>query len=205
MDNLNNPSDVPGSSLENAAEAENVNGNPTEGALAEINKATGRNYASLEEATKGVKETYSFVSGVGTVKEKAQKYDDIQASKSAAEQAKDIDADKWAKFDKQSFLYGNPQAASVADDVYAISKARGIPMEQAYNDSPLKGFIDKQTAEQEPARGALAPSGAIAGGAQSGPVTSEEFNKLPLEEQRKIIGVFETSNQRVGRSTKRIN
>jgi len=199
MDNLNNPSGVPGSSLENAAEAENVNGNPTEGALAEINMATGRNYATLEEATKGVKETYSFVSGVGTVKEKAQKYDEIQAGKSAAEQAKDVNSDKWEKFDKQSFLYGNPQAASVADDVFAIAKAKNVTMEEAYNDSPLKGFIDKQVAEQEPARGALAPSGAIAGGANGGPVNRDEFNRLPLEEQRKLIGAFETSNQKVGK------
>jgi len=199
MDNLNNPSDVPSDSHVRSVEAENVNDNPTNGTLAEINKATGRDYATLDDATKGMSETYNFVGSLGEVKDKATKYDEIQAGKSAAEQAKDRDADKWEKFDKQSFLYNNKDAAGVADDVYAIAKSKGVTMEQAYNDSPLKGFIDKQVAEQEPARGALAPSGAIAGGVAGGPLNAEEFNRLPLEEQRKVIGALETSNHPVGR------
>jgi len=199
MDNLNNPSDVPGDPHVSSAEAENVNGNPTEGTLAEINKATGRNYTSLEEATKGINETYSFVGNLGDVKDKATKYDEIQAGKSAADQAKDVNAEKWETFDKQSFLYGNPNAKSVADDVFAIAKAKGITMEQAYEASPLKGFIDKQVAEQEPARGSLTPSGAIAGGGNAGPVNREDFNRLPLAEQKKLVSAFSTANESVGK------
>jgi len=199
MDNLNNPPGVPGESLENSAEAGNVNDNPTEGTLAEINKATGRNYATLEDATQGMTETYGFMGKLSEVKDKAEKYDQQQAAKSSAQQAKDVNADKWANFDKQSFLYANPAAASVAEDVYSIAQAKGISMEQAYQASPLKGFVDQQAAEQAPATGSLAPSGAISGEGSSGPVNRDDFNKLSLDEQRKLVGTFSSANQKVGK------
>ena len=199
MDNLNNPSGVPGESLENSAEAENVNGNPTTGTLAEINQATGRNYATLEDATKGMQETYSFVGNLGEIKDKAVKYDEAQAARTNAQRATDASNDTMNRVEIMEFRYSHPEAKSVEADIQAIAQAKGITMDEAYNQSPMKSFIDKQVQEQAPATGSLAPSGAISGEGSLGPANIDDFNKLPLAEQKKLVGTFTSATQVVGK------
>ncbi|KKK74928.1 hypothetical protein LCGC14_2878830, partial [marine sediment metagenome] len=64
--------------------------------------------------------------------------------------------------------------------------ANGVPMEQAYQDSSLKKFVEKERKEQEAANPDIVTSGQRLAPGQAS-LSREDFIRLPLEEQRKIV------------------
>lgn len=181
----NNPSFVPSGGDVAPEEGENVNeGLPQ--TLKEINEATGRNYSSLDEAKKGMQETYKFVGALGDVKKKAEAYDALQKAKmSANEQTKE----QTMKVDKLELLYERPDLREFPDVVDLIlegARAKGKKASEFFDESPLKGFIEKETKEKQAKNpqytvpGQRLPEGEIG-------ISPEEFNRLPLAEQKKIV------------------
>ena len=180
---MDNPTNVPSEFDVNPEEGVNAPEERQAELLKEVNEATGRNYQSLEEAKKGLKETYSFVGSLGDVKEKARQFELLQKEKKTA---KDEVEEKYAKIDRMEFLFQYPEAERVIEEVEALSKRKGISMKEAYDNSQLKKWVEKEVEEQEASMPSFVTSGQRLAPGQVG-MSREEFAKLPLEEQKKIV------------------
>lgn len=188
----NNPSDVPGGEDITPAGGENVN---TPDPLAEINKATGRDYKTLPEAMGGLKETYAYV---------GEKKDDTPQQPNQGEDINKMTKVKlrdkvntleW-EVKKNNFLAQNPEAKDYADEILAIAKAKGLEPQKAYDDSRFKTLIKEQSqAGDAPivdTGNRIIPSSEELG------MSLEKFNALPLEEQQKIVDKLPMYNARIG-------
>lgn len=184
MNNLSNvppETDVIPGGGENVVEGQEEK--PEEQLLKGINEATGRDYKTLEEAKKGMAETYKFIGSLGDIKEKAQAYDSLQTAKKTVKQ--EID-EKYDKVDRMEFIFNNPDAKDVVGDIASISKQTGKSMQEVYDNSALKRLVEKEKKEQEAAHPSFVASGQrLAPGEMA--MSTEEFRKLPLEEQEKIV------------------
>lgn len=154
--------------------------------LIEINEVTGRNYSSLEEAKRGIQETYKFVGSLGDVKKKAQAYDELQTAKKTANQQQ---AEQSVKVDKLELLYERPDLKEFPDVVDLIlegAKAKGKKASEFFDESPLKRFIEKENKEKQAKNPPYITSGQRLPEGEIG-ISPEEFSKLPLSEQKKIV------------------
>lgn len=80
--------------------------------LDEINTMTGRNYKTLEDAQKGIKETYNYVGEAGKKTDAA------------------VDPDKFMtreEFQAKEFFRDNPEHAKNKDLINELSKSQGLP------------------------------------------------------------------------------
>ena len=157
--------------------------------LAEVNKKTGKQFKSMDEYWKADKEKEAFIGGLGDIKEKAQKFDESEAKKSERERVSTREQEYYGKggrVERMEFLYGHPEAKSVIEEIAALAKQRNMSMEQAYESSPLKKYVDKEKKDQEVAQPEFVASGQRLAPGRTG-MSREEFAKLPREEQQKIV------------------
>ncbi len=193
---VDNPSTVPSGGELAPEEGENVaeesqapESSPEEKLLTEINQATGRNYANLQEAIKGIKETYSFVGSevIAELRKKAQEYDKLKRQTLPPEEKAQ---EFYKKVDRMEFLLKYPEAESVVGLVAAIAKDKGMSYAEAYESTPegkrLQKIVEQEKKEKEAAQPEhLVPGQRLGPGEIS--ISLEEFSRLPLEEQRKIV------------------
>jgi len=187
---MDNPSSVPPASDVNAGGADNVPTSKEEQdkqLLTNINESSGREYKTLEEAQKGVKDTYGFIGKMGEVKDKAQRWDELQAktSKTQDEIVKET-YNPGGRIDRIEFSTKHPEAASVIEDIASVAKAEGKSMAEVYQTSSLKELVEIKKKEQEASNPDFVTSGQRLAPGQT-KTSVEEFNQLSLEEQRKII------------------
>lgn len=178
-----NPSDVPSENDVVSEEVENVS---TPDALEQINKASGRNYKSLEEALGGVRETFSFVGKKAEPKNVAPQPETKDALKEEVEKL------SW-KADKNEFLYQNPEAKDFSDEIGALAKAKGVSWQEAYDNSRFKSLIkDKyQAGEETP----VVSTGQRLRRNQNVDISTDNFRFLSPQEQAKVIQKLPTWNR----------
>lgn len=155
--------------------------------LEEVNKQTGKDFKSLEEFWKADKEKEGFIGGLGEVKDKAQKWDEAEAGKTITPQEKiKEEYSPGGRIDRIEFNQKFPGTGAVVEEIASIAKARGKSMAEVYPDSYLEKSVEKERKEQEAASpGVMTPGAKLPPGQLS--MSVEDFNKLPLEEQRKIV------------------
>jgi len=130
---------------ENSSEQETAEGK--DDLLEKINETTGRSYKNVEDALKGIKETYSFVGKKQEVSGKKQ-----EVSKEEEEQSKkleDIVKDNTAELQKLRFLKAHPEAEAVYATVKALAKDSESSLEDAYNNSDLPDLLDAKKSLDE--------------------------------------------------------
>jgi hypothetical protein len=171
----NNPSIVPGEDDVTSSEEENVS---TPDALEQINKATGRNYTSLDEALGGVKETFSFV---GKKTETKSVTPQPKVENNLGEEVKKLQF----SVDRNAFLANNPEAKDFSDEIGAIAQSKGISMQEAYDNSRIKSLAKEkyQAGEETP----MVATGQRLRRSQNADVNVENFRFLPREEQEKVM------------------
>jgi hypothetical protein len=189
----NNPSTVP-PAPEGSGEGENVGQEEPkepsfeEKALQMVNEATGRNYPDLETAQKAIKDTYSFV-GDDTIKELKTKAQEFDKMKKRPLEGTAKAEEFYSKVDKMEFLLRHPDAEPYADIIGAIARDKGISWFDAYESSQgekIKAIVEKEKKEKEAESPSFVESGQrLPEGKMA--VSAEEFKKLPLEEQKKIV------------------
>ena len=163
-------------------------GDTTEATLKAINEATGRDYQNLEEAQKGVKETYGFVGQMGDLKEKAGKWDAHEAKKTEKQRMKEGRTEESDKVDRLEFLFKNPDTKfvpGVENDIQAVAKQKGMSMDEVYKDSVFSRQVEAEKKSQEAAH----PQGIEGGRLPEGKagVSLEDFKNLSQEEKDKIV------------------
>lgn len=184
MQEDNNTPAVTGDPELSSAEGGNVNPTAQEDLVNDFNKATGRNFKTIDDVKKSMKDSFDFISQLGDIKEKAQKYDQIEEEKNRTPEQ--VNDERYNKIDKLDFLYQHPEAKDVVDDVADIARSRNISFVQAYETSSLKKVVDKQAEEEKAQSPDFVDSNQrIVGG--KAPLSTDDFTNLPLEEQRKII------------------
>lgn len=160
MNEVNNPSnDTVVSAGEDAVETgvENVadsSGGETTLSLRKIEEATGRKFATLDDALKSLKETYSYVGKAGQAEKALKKV-------LAAFQAKDIseleakvgkttqtssqtpseDSALKFKIEKLAFLVEHPEAKDHLEFLTKLAKADGVSLEEAYKSNVFQEFL----------------------------------------------------------------
>lgn len=214
-----NPSIVPPAPDVSAGEGENAPSpeggtdtpSPEETALKQINESSGRNYTTLDEALKGMKETYSFVGSeaLKEIRDKAKKFDLSSGPPTHEEKTEKF----YGKVDRMEFLQLHPEAKEYTGLISAIAKDQDVSWEDAFESDEgkkVQTMIKRDQEESEPANPPFVTSGQRLPEGQTG-LTKEEFSKLPLEEQKKIIdklpgwlepfpkGTFKSSPQTSGR------
>lgn len=191
---------------------EGVNDPPTEEVKPEqlvlnsINEATGRNYPTLEEAKKGLKETYGFVGDevIAELRRKAQEFDKLKARPL---QGTEKSEEFYKKVDKMEFLLKFPDARPYADMIGAIARDKGVSWFEAYETTESGKKIQKIVEKDVEERKAAEPSFVTGGGARLAPsqqltgMSTEEFSKLPLEEQKKIIEKLPIWSEKIPKGT----
>jgi hypothetical protein len=200
-----NPTTVP--SEANVTSEEGVNVGESQGSgqelLNKINEATGRNYTSLEEAMKGVQETYKFVGSetIAELRRKAQEFDKLKRRPlEGTEKAEEF----YRKVDRMEFLLKYPDAEPIADLVGAIAREKGISWFEAYETTEagkkLQKFVEREKKEREAARPSFIQSGQRLPEGQMA-ISPEEFSRLSLEEQRKIVEKLPGWNKEIPKTT----
>lgn len=134
MEEDNRPSDtIPaGSDVKPAEGDEKVSGDPQAGeaepalSLADLNAALGRQYKTVEDAVKGVKETYDFVG-------KEKKVEEASASSN-----EEIEALKTDLFFTQ-----NPDLEETRPLLEALAKANGQTIREAAQSDVFQGTLKK--------------------------------------------------------------
>lgn len=138
----NNPSDpvVEVLGTDTAKGKENAGTPPAGMSLEDINTLTGRTYATLEEAQKGVKETYAFVGGkpkvVEVIKEKVVIPDNVVSRE---------------EFETANFFRDNPEANKHRQLIEQVAKAQGITVQAAVETEFVKNTISKLNVADEAA------------------------------------------------------
>jgi hypothetical protein len=168
-----NPSIVPSDDDVASEEVENVS---TPDALEQINKATGRNYKSLDEALGGVKETFSFV-GKKT------------ETKDVTPEPKVNPGDKVEKLEwelgKINFISMNPEAKDYVNEIGAMAKANGVSWQEAYDNSRIKSLVkEKQQAGEETP---MVATGQRLRRSQNVDISADSLVGMPIAEQSKIV------------------
>jgi len=203
---VDNPTSVPGEptfpadTSPDKGSSEGVNANqeisPEQKILNQINEASGRNYASLEEAISGVKETYSFVGSeamqeMQRLAKAGEKVLSRQKPQSSGERVEQL----ARQLEEIRFTQSYPEAKSIASLVGDIASKRNLSWEDAYTQTPegkkLQKLVEIERKEQEAANPATVQSGQRLFG-EGRAITRDEFSKLPLEEQRKIVSKLPT-------------
>jgi len=155
--------------------------------LEEINKQTGKDFKTIDEFLKSSKEAESFIGGLGEIKNKAQKWDEMESRKQVTPQEKiQQEYSPGGRIDRIEFNQKFPGTSAVLEEVASIAKARGKSMAEVYNGSYLQKSVEKELKEQEAAQPGFVASGQRLPKGQT-PYSIEDFNKLSLEEQKKII------------------
>ncbi len=163
-------------------------GDTSEATLKAINEAAGREYKNIEEANKGIKETFGFVGQMGDLKEKAKKYDAIQEKKSQKQKEKDGRTEDTDRMNRLEFLFKNPDAKfvpGVENDIQAVAKQKGISMEEVYKDSVFSRQVETEKKSQEAAspqgiEGSRLPEGKAG-------ISLEDFKALSQEKKDEIV------------------
>jgi len=201
-----NPSTVPSEADVTSEGGENVGGETQapsyeEKLLQEINEATGRNYKTLEEAKKGIKETYSFVGSdvIAELRRKAQEYDKLK-TRMEKERTPEVQQNEfYQKVDKLELVMKHPDVEPYADLVGAIAREKGISWIEAYEQTPegkkIQAMVERDRKEKEKESPSFAESNQRIPGGKMG-ISREEFAKLPLEEQKKIISKLPAWNDK---------
>jgi hypothetical protein len=179
----NNPSIVPGDDDVASSEDENVS---TPDALEQINKASGRNYKSLDEALGGVKETFSFVGKKAAPKDVAPQ---PKPENGLQEEVKKLQL----TVEKNDFLNNNPEAKEYADEIGALAQSKGVSWQEAYDNSRIKSLVKEkyQAGEETP----MVATGQRLHRSQNVDVNSDTFHYLSPEEQRKMVERMPTWNK----------
>ena len=150
--------------------------------LEDVNKLTGRDYKSLDEAQKGIKELTSYVGKLGP---KAAEWDKLQAQKTPEQRSAEAGEVTIDKVSRMEFLIEHPEAKGVADDVQAIAKHKGISMSEAYDNSPLRKVVESETKRQQAANPTYVESGRLPKGKER--ITKEQFKNMSMEDARKLV------------------
>ena len=201
---VDNPSTVPpepdvspegGENAPSAPEGGTEAPSPEETALKQINENAGRNYATLDEAFKGMKETYSFVGSdaLKEIRDKAKKFDLSSQPPSAEEKAEKV----YGKVDRMEFLQLHPEAKEYTDLVGAIARDQDVSWAEAFDSDEgkkIQGMIKRDQEESEPANPPFVQSGQRLPEGEAR-MTKEDFSKLPLNEQKKIIDALPSWNE----------
>ena len=174
----NNPSAIPGGDDVDSSEGENVSAPDV---LSEINKASGRNYPSVDEALKGIRNTYSSVGE----KKVAPNLNVSVEDKSKPELRADVEALKWRN-DKLEFLFLNPEAIGYADEIGAIAHTKNIGWQEAYDNSKFKSLI-KEKARAGEETPVVETGQRITQTGKTVGLTRDEFSRLPLADQKRIV------------------
>jgi hypothetical protein len=167
-----NPSIVPSDDDVASEEVENVS---TPDALEQINKATGRNYKSLDEALGGVKETFSFVG-------KKTEPKDVTPAKAETADGK-VEKLEW-EMGKMNFVSTNPEAKDYVNEIGALAKANNVSWQEAYDNSRIKSLVKQSQAGDETP---MVVTGQRLRRSQNVGLSSENFANLPMLEQDKIV------------------
>lgn len=154
--------------------------------LEELEESAGREFANKDDFVKHYKSQASFVGdeAVQKLREKAQKFDEIEARKTEKTRAKEGQSELYNRVEKNEFLLKNPNAKNVVDDVHAISKSKGISMDSAYQNSALKGVVETEMKAQEAANPQFVESGRLPD--RKSETSLKDFKGLPLDDQEKI-------------------
>lgn len=179
----NNPSYISSEDDVASEEVENVS---TPDVLGEINKASGRNYKSLEEALGGVKETFSFVGKKAEPK-------NVAPQSETKDVLKEEVASLRMEVGRNSFLSANPEAKDFADEIGAIAKAKDISWQEAYDNSRIKSLVKEkyQAGEETP----MVSTGQRLRRNQNVDVSTDNFRFLSPNEQKKVIEKMPTWNR----------
>lgn len=155
--------------------------------LEEINKQTGKQFKSIDEFLESSKKAESFIGGLTEVREKAQKWDEAEARKTVTPENKiKEEYSSGGRIDRIEFNQKFPGTSAVVEEVASIAKARGKSMAEVYEGSYLQKSVEKEVKEQEATQpGVIVPGQRLPEG-QVG-LSREDFNKLPMEEQKKIM------------------
>jgi len=158
--------------------------------LDELNKETGQNFKSVDDFLRSWKEKEQFIGGLGELKDKAKRWDEQESKKNVDPQQKiQEEYNPGGRIDKMEFRQIHPEAASVIDEVAAMAKSEGRSMSEVYKSSSLKRFVEKERKEQEAKNPDYVESGQRLVPGRTG-FKKEDFNKLSLEEQRKVVSKF---------------
>jgi hypothetical protein len=163
-------------------------------ALRLINESTGRNYLNLEEAQKGLSETYRNIGALSDIKDKAMKWDEHQAKKTIKQKVGDANSELYSRVDKMEFLNIHPFAKSVVDEIYSIAQSTGKRMEDVYNSSPVfKQFVENERKSQEASKSQYAEGDRLSPTVKG--VSRDDFKNLPYDEQKKVVTKLDAWNK----------
>ena len=163
--------------------------------LEEVNKLMGRDYKSIGEAQKGLEEQTSYVGKLGP---KAAEWDKLQAIKTPEQRSTEAGNITMDKVSKMEFLIENPEAKSVAEEVQAIAKSKGVSMNEAFNNSSLKKVVELETKKHQAANPTYVESGRLPKGKER--ITKQAFKNMPLEDARKLVESTNAWNEPISRN-----
>lgn len=135
-------------------------GNVSVDVLKTIEDATGRKYPTIEEAKKGIKETYDFVGKAGnykkTVEAIAQKLDlgdekgVLDWLNTSVEVKPDIKTSPVEeKVSDLEFVVANPELKEHLPTLKKLAKADGISLEEAKNSEFFQDYLKTKTSLKE--------------------------------------------------------
>lgn len=186
----NNPSIIsPGDDVA-PEEGENVS---TPDALEQINKATGRNYKSLDEALGGVKETFSFVG------KKIEPKKDVPPQPKPENGLQEEVKKLQLTVEKNDFLNNNPEAKEYSDEIGALAQSKGVSWQEAYDNSRIKSLVKEKYRAGEEAP--MVVTGQRLHRSQNVDVTSDNFHLLSPDEQAKVVQKLPEWNESFGATT----
>ena len=184
-----NPSNIPSDAELTSEEVEDVS-TPDKEFLQKVNETTGRNYENMEEALKGLKETYSFVGDetIAKLREKASKFEEL-SQKEAPKKPQPEYQGMNDRLDRIEFLRKYPEAESVVDVVSSRARDKSVTFEEAYIGSPLRSMVESEAKRlgKKAKPGFIESGQRVSIGGTPVDISREEFKKLPLAEKRKIV------------------
>jgi|TARA_Y100000296_G_C5177296_1_gene260851 hypothetical protein len=189
---VNKPSitDPQGADVTPGEGGENVTPQGDNLTLEEINTLMSREYKSIEEARKGMKEQTSYIGELGP---KAAEFDKIEAAKSSEEKNQDANVATSDKIAKMEFGMEHPDAKGYSDDVQAIAKQKGVSMSEAYKDSAFEKMVQQEQKLQKPASPEFVEGGRLPEGEKG--ITKEQIRSMPIEDAKKMVEALPSWNR----------
>lgn len=166
--------DVPGNPEANDEVAGNEDSKKlAESFLRDINKATGRNYQTIDDAKRGIEETYKFVG----------QRDKIQETPKEEPKSQKPTSDFEERLNRMEFASQNPEYKDYYDLVSGIAKSKNISTYEALNNT-LEGQKIKKLVDMDKGSVAVESSNRLKGGNK---VDLAKFKTLSKEDKAKAL------------------
>ena len=130
-----------GEGTENVSLGSEKESKPADDVLVKINKTIGRNYKSLEEALKGIKETYSYVGK--KISETQTKKTESSGEEMTAEEKAQEALNRIQEFE---LLSKYPESKEILEEIKDLAESKNLSLVEAYEQSSLKSLLETKKA-----------------------------------------------------------